>query len=181
MLPVGRHQIPGSAIWVEIADPFADELENLDLGDSYDGEMMTKMFALMAFGVQKEPPTLYRFSTEEDVTVAYAVIEDTSMPHPNWDSFTYENMVYIRLFGVVRAFQRSRTGPSGPTYSMEVLRGILELIVPEATTPVAVALTVRQGNAKARDLYERMGFVEDEAGPFFEDKDWWLALRKPLR
>jgi ribosomal protein S18 acetylase RimI-like enzyme len=180
MLSPGRFALPGSSLALEIADPTGPELENLDLGDSYDGEMLTRLFARMAFGVERVPPTLFRFSTAEDETVGYAVIEDTALPFPQHNSATVANHVYIRLLGVVRAFQKRREPVSGVTYGMEVMRAIHELIVPHATDPVAVALTVRQGNTRARALYERMGYVEDTAGPFEQEDDWWLAMRRPL-
>lgn len=142
--------------------------------------MLAGMFGRMAFGVERVPPTLYRFSTPEGETVAYAVIEDTTLPYPQHNSATSAKHVYIRLLGVLATFQKRGEPVSGLTYAMEVMRAIHELIVPHAVAPVAVGLTVRQGNGRARDLYDRMGYVEDSAGPFEEDEDWWLAMRRPL-
>lgn len=170
-------RLQNSSLSIEVADPEDPELDDLDLGASDDAEALAGLLASRWWAALDPAPTLYRFSDADGSTVGFAVVRDDDMRHPTHQSTTYASLVVIWNFVVLSRYQKKPEPVSGATFAAEALRALEELVLP-TTDAVGMALAVRQGNAAARGLYERVGFEYDNAGPFWDDDDWYLVMRK---
>jgi ribosomal protein S18 acetylase RimI-like enzyme len=152
-----------SDLYYRVPDPLEDEIDELDCGTTDFALEEQEYFVARRWTGSGPWPECrcLQFVSEQGDVIGYAAFSFASVHHPTRKSSGQRDYVFVYHLCVTTAFQ-GRPDPSDPhgrKYSEEILLLVEELALHAECG--GVYLNVRTNNARAKTVYERLGFVAD--------------------